>query len=55
LEENDVSSENGSKTEQISNHLKGKFLDEIITSYKNKCWQYIEQQKTKKLAEYLKG
>ncbi len=36
-----------SKTEIISDNLKGKFLDETIASYKAKCCQYIEQRKAK--------
>ncbi len=31
-----------SKTKMIPENLKGKFLDEVIASYKNKCKQYIE-------------
>ncbi len=31
-----------SETEIISDNLKGKFLDEAIAFYKNKCRQYIE-------------
>jgi len=35
LEEDSTSS--NSETEMISGSLKGKFLNEVITSYKNKC------------------
>ncbi len=41
-EENDTSSEDKSETKQISRNLKGKFLDEAIVFYKNKCRQYID-------------
>ncbi len=34
-----------SKTKIIPSKLKGKFLNKTIASYKNKCWQYIEQKK----------
>ena len=50
-EENTSSDE---KTTLISNQLKGKFLDDAIASYKAKCWQYIEQKKAERLANYLK-
>jgi len=40
LEEESISSD--SEMEMISGNLKGKFLDEAITFYKAKCWQYIE-------------
>jgi len=52
LEEKSTSSD--SETEMIPDNLKGKFLDEAITSYKAKCRQYIEQRKAKQLASYLK-
>ena len=52
-EESSTSSD--SETEMIPGNLKGKFLDEAITSYKNKCWQYIEQRKAEWLAIYLKN
>ncbi len=42
-EERNTSSDN--EMEVISRNLKGKFLDEAITSYKVKCHQYIEQRK----------
>ncbi len=40
LKESNTSSD--SKTEMIADNLKGKFLDETIAFYKNKCRQYIE-------------
>src|SRR6266498_3719942 len=41
-------------TSLILSHLKGKFLDDAIASYKAKCKQYIEQRKAERLANYLK-
>src|SRR6266540_3057981 len=41
-------------TSLIPNQLKSKFLDDAIASYKAKCWQYIEQRKAERLANYLK-
>jgi len=51
-EESDTSSDENTKL--IPSKLKGKFLDEAIESYKNKCRQYIEQRKAERLANYLK-
>ena len=50
-EESTLSDEN---TTLILSQLKGKFLDDAIASYKAKCWQYIEQRKAERLANYLK-
>ena len=41
-------------TSLIPSQLKGKFLNDAIESYKAKCWQYIEQWKAERLANYLK-
>ncbi len=38
----------------IPSWLKNQFLDDAIASYKAKCWQYIEQRKAERLANYLK-
>src|SRR6266540_801384 len=38
----------------IPSQLKGKFLDNVIASYKTRCQQYIEQRKAECLANYLK-
>jgi len=42
-EESDILSDEDTKL--IFSKLKGKFLNEAIASYKNKCCQYIEQRK----------
>ncbi len=52
LEEKSILSDSEMKI--ISSNLKGKFLDDVIISYKAKCRQYIEQRKAKQLANYLK-
>src|SRR6266540_1130084 len=51
-EEESISSDED--TTLIPNQLKGKFLDDVIASYKAKCRQYIEQRKAERLANYLK-
>ncbi len=51
-EEESISSDE--ETILIPRKLKGKFLDDVISSYKAKCKQYIEQRKAERLANYLK-
>jgi len=45
VESEEDSTSSDSETEMIPDNLKGKFLDEVIALYKNKCCQYIEQKK----------
>ncbi len=54
VESEEDSTSSDSETEMIPDNLKGKFLDEVIALYKNKCCQYIEQKKAEWLASYLK-
>src|SRR6266498_3152912 len=54
IESEEKSTSSDKDTTLIPNQLKGKFLDDAIASYKAKCWQYIEQRKAKRLANYLK-
>ncbi len=51
-EEKSISSDENATL--IPSQLKGWFLDDTIASYKAKCWQYIEQRKAERLANYLK-
>ena len=45
VESEEKSTSSDEDTTLISNQLKGKFLDDVIASYKAKCRQYIEQRK----------
>ncbi len=54
IESEEKSTLSDEDTTLIPNQLKGKFLDDVIASYKAKCRQYIEQRKAERLANYLK-
>jgi len=54
IESEEESTSLDENTTLIPNQLKGKFLDDVIESYKAKCRQYIEQRKAECLANYLK-
>src|SRR6266540_2548500 len=54
IESEEESTSSDEDTTLIPNQLKGKFLDDVIASYKAKCRQYIEQRKAERLATYLK-
>ncbi len=54
IESEEKSTSSDEDTTLIPNQLKGKFLDDVIASYKAKCRQYIEQRKAECLANYLK-
>src|SRR6266540_5754879 len=54
IDSGEESTSSDEDTTLISNQLKGKFLDDAIASYKNKCRKYIEQRKAERLANYLK-
>ena len=54
IESEEESTSSDENTTLIPSQLKGKFLDDAIASYKAKCWQYIEQRKAERLANYLK-
>ncbi len=54
IESEEESTSSDEDTTLIPSQLKGKFLDDVIASYKVKCRQYIEQRKAKRLANYLK-
>ncbi len=51
-EEKNISSDEN--TILIPSWLKGQFFDDTIAAYKAKYWQYIEQWKAERLANYLK-
>src|SRR6266542_6972606 len=44
IESEEKSTSSDEDTTLIPNQLKGKFLDDVIASYKAKCRQYIEQR-----------
>src|SRR6266545_3780573 len=54
IESEEESTSSDKDTSLIPSQLKGKFLDDVIASYKAKCRQYIEQRKAERLATYLK-
>src|SRR6266542_4449493 len=54
IESEEDSTSSDENTTLIPSQLKGKFLDDVIASYKAKCKQYIEQRKAERLANYLK-
>ncbi len=54
VESKEESTSSNEDTSLIPKQLKGKFLDDVIESYKTRCQQYIEQRKAERLANYLK-
>ena len=54
IESEEENTSSDGDTTLIPTQLKGKFLNDVIASYKAKCWQYIEQRKAERLANYLK-
>src|SRR6266498_3383712 len=54
IDSEEESTSSDEDTTLIPNQLRGKFLDDAIASYKDRCRQYIEQRKAERLANYLK-